>query len=449
MDFVIDVVQFRGQDQNTRWEFQYAFADTTVSYTVRPDGFVGELYCKVALSKSGSTDTTYDEWIAEAYSTSSRPTHRQYFSGNRRLSLSPGSYNVSVAVRDLNDSTKKMNIEFVSEVLPFGLQPELSDLMLTLPRPETSGGTFSRNGVDAVPNPRHEMTGQDPVISLYAEVYNAKLNNLDTFAIEYKVVDNVKREVMTTYGKMIGTSDGLVVREDIPAGAIQSGVYGLQVSILSQDLSTVYSSRTERIYILNPALPPVGSKMSTEEERFLASEWSVKEGEALDHELELAMVLASQGEKITAEGLIETRPKQHFLYRFWLVRDPDATTMANERLDQFRKDYQYAQTFYSSAMMRDGWRTDRGNARLKWGPPTQVEQFIQTMDTRPYEIWFYQNIQGGVRLYFVDWQVMQNHKLVHTTMIGQIRDESWFDRYARAFTPDLHPTNSVTNPAGR
>jgi len=83
---------------------------------------------------------------------------------------------------------------------------------------------------------------------------------------------------------------------------------------------------------------------------------------------------------------------------------------------------------------------------LRFGIPTQVEQFVQTIDTKPYEIWFYQGIQGGAHFYFVDWQLLQNHQLVHSTMIGEVRNTNWFNQYARAFSPNPNPESDLTSP---
>jgi GWxTD domain-containing protein len=440
IDFLADVVQFRGDASRTKWEFHYAFADTTIDYTVGPDGFIGELYCRV--TATNTTDTIVDEWLAAATSSEYTPTHKQYFTGFRTLLLKPGVWSIDVFVRDVNDTARTLATTFTTTVRSFGLRADISDIMFTLPRAGNVDPKFTRSSVDAVPNPRHEMIGADPSISLYAEVYNARSNKLDTFVAEYQVLDFVRREMMTTYGRLVAVDDGLILREDIPAGALRSGVYTLRVSLKSQDLATVYATSEERFFILNPELPPEGQILISEEQRFLSSEWAVKRGEQLELELELSDVLATNAEKITKEGMEDDRAKQRYLYRFWLVRDPDPTTEQNERLDEFRKMFARANTFYTSAMIREGWRTDRGYILLKYGMPTQVEQYIQTIDTKPYEIWFYQAVQNGSKFYFVDWQVMQNHKLVHSTVIGELRDEKWFERWAKTSTDDINPLDA-------
>lgn len=340
----------------------------------------------------------------------------------------------------MNDSTRTLTSKFTSTVHAYGLQVDMSDVMCTQ-KTVGSPAAFTRNGVETVPNPRHEYIGTDPALSIYGEVYNASLNGVDTVVVAYDVVDYVRRPVFTQYRRILGGSDALLYREDLSVELLRSGVYDLTVSIKSKDLQTTYASRTERFYILNPELPPEGELLLSEDQRFFASEWSQKTGDQLELELELARVIASNAEKTTMEGLESNRAKQRFLFKFWDSRDPDPSTQSNERLDEFRKMYQRAQAFYTSAMVRDGWRTDRGVTLLKYGLPTQIEQFIQTMDTKPYEIWFYQGVQGGAYFYFVDWQVMQNHKLVHCTVIGEVKDDNWFNRWARAFSPDPNPVH--------
>lgn len=409
---------------------------------MRPYGFEGELdFTLRVISTAGATaDTIIDSWTARAVAESSRPQHRQFYSGIRTFVIAPGTVSAELIVRDVNDSARLLRTSFQSVVHAYGLQVDMSDVMCTQRAPD-SLVAFVRNGVSTIPNPRHEYIGTEPALSIYGEIYNAKLNGLDTVVLAYDVHDYVRRPVVTQYRRILGGSDALLYREDLSVELLRSGVYDLTVSVKSKDLATTYASRTERFYILNPELPPEGEILLSEEQRFFASEWSQKTGDQLELEIELARVIATNAEKTTMAGLESNRAKQRFLFKFWDSRDPDPSTQSNERLDDFRKMYQRAQSFYTSAMVRDGWRTDRGVTLLKYGLPTQIEQFIQTMDTKPYEIWFYQGVQGGAYFYFVDWQVMQNHKLVHSTVIGEVKDDNWFNRWARAFSPDPNPVH--------
>ncbi|MBN9400263.1 MAG: GWxTD domain-containing protein ['Candidatus Kapabacteria' thiocyanatum] len=444
LDLVCDVLQFRAQERQVRLEFHYSFPDTALRYVPGQSTFVGGLHFRLML-KTTQGDTMSREWLVSPTSSTPRFEHSFYYTGVQSFDVKPGQYLAELTAYDINDASTARNSTFPVIVRPYTDKVDVSDLMFTT---RSTGKNdldprFMRNGVEAMPNPRHECIGTDPTISLYSEIYNTKTNKLDSFVVVYEVLDNVRREMMTNYVRQQGLGDALVERVDIPASAIHSGVYLLRMSVKSMDLVTTYAMAEERFYVLNPELPPQGSVMLTEDEQFQASEWAVLEGERLKLQLDLSNVIATPAERITLEGCIDERAKQKYLYRFWRMRDPDPTTPDNERLDDFRKAYQRAQAFYSNPTFKDGWRTDRGRILLRYGIPTQIEQFVLTQDTKPYEVWFYQGLQGGVSFYFVDWQLTQNHRLVHSTYIGEVRDENWFNRYAKAFSPDPNPTESL------
>ncbi len=443
-EVIVDIVQFRGEGARTRWEFQYTFPDTALRYVAGKEGFEADLLCSLeVISEVG--DTTRDEWIASASSQTAYVVHQRYYSGIRSFMLTPGTYKVNFSAIDVHDKGNSLRTSFTSSVRSFSYSVASSDIMFVAPTSAGADERFTRSGQAAVPNPRHEIIGADPSICFYIELYNAKREKLDTFALEVSVLDNVREEVITSYMPMVGFSDGIVVREELPAGALRSGVYTLRLRFRSRDLEKDYATQEERFFVLNPELPPEGRIYLTETEQFLSSEWAVTTGERLEHELELSDVLATNAEKTVRLQCTDERCKQRYLYRFWRDRDPDGSTVVNERLEEFRKMYQRAQTFYSSPSFRNGWKSDRGIILLRYGIPTQVTQYIQTIDTKPYEEWFYQGIQGGVYFYFVDWQLQQNHRLVHSTMMGQVREPNWFNLYAKAFDPNPNPIQSLQN----
>ena len=436
LDVTADALQFRSVDGATRWEFHYSFPDTCLRYVLAPTGFIGEMYCRLELS--ADTGVVHrDEWVAAASSPTSAPSHRQYYSGIRTLIVSPGTYSVQFVARDVNDTLKTTRTVFKTVVPVAGMRPALSDVMFVLPG--AGSGSFRRNGVATEPNPRHEVIGRDPLLCLYAEVYNAKSTGLEDFHVSVSVLDNVKEEQFATFIPMKGQSDGLIIREEFSMLGIPTGVYTVRVQLLSKDRQTVLDSKEERFFLLNPDAPAASGRMLTEDEQFQASEWAVTTGSQLDLELELSDLLASKAELDVRKNCTEERAKQRYLFRFWKIRDPDETTQANERLDVFRTHFKRAQTFYRSPTYPEGWRSDRGVILLKYGQPTQIERIDHATDAKPHEIWFYQEIQGGVYFYFVDVMLQQNYKLVHSTMIGQINQPNWFNLFARAFSPNPNP----------
>lgn len=437
-DLVADVVQFRVDDKRVLWEFQYAFPDTALRYVPSNGAFVGELYIRITLSNAIG-DTIRQEWIASTTATSAKPSHQRYLSGIRPLVIDAGQYTVDLVAYDVRDTSYGIKTSFTTVANPYVSDVAMSEIMFTLPGTNVTPGLdprFVRSGLAALPNPRHEFIGTDPSIAIYAEVYNTKAKGLGDYIVQYEVLDNVRREAMTLNLERSAVADGMIERVDIPAGALASGVYYLRMSVKSKDLTKTYAIREDRFFIMNPDLPPERPALMTEDERFERSEWSTHTGDRLELELELSDILATPAERLTRAGCTSERAKQKYLFRFWDQRDPDPNTQVNERLDEFRTCYGRAQAYYASPAFPNGWKSDRGKALLKYGIPTQIEQHFQAIDKRPYEVWFYRGIQGGVFFYFVDRWMDGNHRLVHSTLMGEIRDEKWEERYVNVFSPD-------------
>jgi hypothetical protein len=61
---------------------------------------------------------------------------------------------------------------------------------------------------------------------------------------------------------------------------------------------------------------------------------------------------------------------------------------------------------------------------------------------RPYEIWFYAEIQGGATFNFVDMKDINNHILVHSTAIGELRNDNWYNEFANTDSNNAAGTNT-------
>jgi len=95
--------------------------------------------------------------------------------------------------------------------------------------------------------------------------------------------------------------------------------------------------------------------------------------------------------------------------------------------------------------MREGWRTERGRAIIKYGLPTQRDVYYKTSENRAYEEWFYGNIQGGIYFYFVDLSGYGNFIQVHSTAWGEPRNDNWYNEYVIPNNPDRFKTDTDDN----
>ena len=79
---------------------------------------------------------------------------------------------------------------------------------------------------------------------------------------------------------------------------------------------------------------------------------------------------------------------------------------------------------------REGYRTDRGRVYIVYGPPDDIERHPNESDTKPYEIWTYNNIQGGVEFDFLQRIQGSDYELVNSTHRNELHDANWM-QYAQ------------------
>jgi GWxTD domain-containing protein len=105
-----------------------------------------------------------------------------------------------------------------------------------------------------------------------------------------------------------------------------------------------------------------------------------------------------------------------FIEQFWLRRNPDPDSEANEFREEHYRRIQYANEHYSAGI--PGWRTDRGHMYIVWGAPDEIESHPSggqyqrdtgegggSTSTYPFERWRYRYIEGignNIVIEFVD-----------------------------------------------
>lgn len=89
--------------------------------------------------------------------------------------------------------------------------------------------------------------------------------------------------------------------------------------------------------------------------------------------------------------------RERFIEQFWLRRDPDPATLANEYKDEHYRRIAYANQRFAEAA-RPGWRSDRGRIYIVNGPPDEIQVHPNAgAQEFPYERWLY---HGALRKSF-------------------------------------------------
>jgi GWxTD domain-containing protein len=96
--------------------------------------------------------------------------------------------------------------------------------------------------------------------------------------------------------------------------------------------------------------------------------------------------------------------RMQFIMQFWLRRDPTPGTPENElRNDHYRR-IAFANDHFSTSSGTPGWKTDRGQTYIKWGPPDEISKMGVSVSAT--EIWRYRYIEtlgrNNITFVFVD-----------------------------------------------
>lgn len=121
-------------------------------------------------------------------------------------------------------------------------------------------------------------------------------------------------------------------------------------------------------------------------------------------------------ERKTFNSLKTDDERESFIEQFWLRRDPDPDTDANEYREEYYQRIAYANEQFTSGI--PGWKTDRGRIYIMFGAPHQKESHPSggsydrpiwegggSTSTYPFEIWWYRYIEGvgsDIEIEFVD-----------------------------------------------
>lgn len=447
ISLTIDFCQFMGNNGETRVELYYAYPDTTVSYIKKGTSYIGQLQIHQVVKNSEGMILSDNTWRLENSSDKPVIIHKVYHYSQKVLVLQPGSYSLTLEVTDPADPTTYAKRDIRLLVRSFG-KPyiEASDLQLSngISTVDASQKTssFSKRGLYVLPNPMQEIIGTDPVVHTYSEVYNVKKYAGDTVAVIYKIFDGVRRMVASKEYTRLVKSDTLVEHTSLGLNGLPSGVYYIQMSLISFKNSSDVAYATKKMYLLNPAMPPRMAAPYSEDELFSMSEWATMGEQSLRDEFEKALFIATKNEQELFAELQDVKAKQKFMYRFWFTRDPNKETIENERLLEYRRAIQYANIHYSNPRIGEGWRTDMGRVMCKYGFPTTIDRGNVVAESKAFQTWYYDKTQGGVIFNFVDIYNINNYVLVNSTAINEIRNENWMNTYVNKSTNDVKNSNT-------
>lgn len=347
--------------------------------------------------------------------------------GMLQYGLSVGEYKGTITGKDLQSEEHLQTEEFAFNVIE---SPDdrfkLSDIQLasTIRQDADQNSMFYKNTFEIVPNPSRFYGEKFPVIFFYSEFYGI---DIDVESEELKVehiLMNADDKVVYKKSKSIPRKNSNIV----DVGAINvskqpTGAYTLYVTV-SDTVRDITAAIPKRVFIFNPSIVDTTQGVSTDTD-FFASEFASMSEEEVEYTYEVSKFIATESEIDKWENLEDIEARKNFLFTFWLNRDEVPETPINETKRAYFSRVDRANQMYSSVMDKSGWKTDRGRVLIMYGEPSEIERYPSMLDTKPYEMWRYDEIEGGVVFIFADISGFDSYQLIHSTKRGELRDDDW------------------------
>jgi GWxTD domain-containing protein len=175
---------------------------------------------------------------------------------------------------------------------------------------------------------------------------------------------------------------------------------------------------------------PMTEKQKRQAEDRLRKELASPYNKWMDEEVRW---IISDEERTAFKRLQTDDEKQAFIEQFWLRRDPSPDTEENEFKEEHYRRIAWANDRFASGV--PGWKTDRGQIYIKFGPPDEndshtsggpgerkIEEGGGNTTFFPYEIWRYRYLEccgSDVEIEFVDPSMTNEY---HLTMDPSEKD---------------------------
>ena len=324
--------------------------------------------------------------------------------------IKPGEYSLEVKIKDSNSSkegSKKLTVRtpsFKKSALLIS-QIELAAKI----EPDTSKHKLVKNSRKITPNPMRVYGINWPMLYFYAEVYN--LSEGGTYTTQYSIIDeqgNVIKEYPSKELQKPGTTS--IIMSGLNVVALSRGYYVFQIKVI--DNASLQEAVAQRSFlVLKPQIP------TAEAAGEIPAELTKVE---VERQSNLIQYIASKEELEVYKGL-KIEGKKQFLEEFWKRRDPKPETPTNEFKMEHLLRFDEANRLFSSAN-KEGWKSDFGRVFILYGKPDETERHDNEIDLKPYEIWYYFNIEGGVQFVFGDLDGFGTYRLIHSTVRNEVYD---------------------------
>jgi len=427
IEFEFDYSQFVYDSTSNFIEFYYSFNQASLSFfeTDTSKYIQGILNVSITDSASGEVIVNRDWMIQNEIEDTS--FLKSNLIGLLGFILNEGVYKCEFTGIDSKNPISKKIISDVLHIQPFlKIQSSISDIQLAsriLQDSENTASVFYKNSYEIIPMPTAIFGEGQPVLFYYTELYNLlKGDAASDIKLEQIVFNSRGASVSISSKKINRKMDSRVEVGKVLVHKMPTDTYTLVLNLVDSVANYGVSSR-KKFFVYNPSVVSVDTFFQ-QTTSTLGTMFGAMSDEELDDLFSKSRYLATPNEINQYSKMSNEEGKREFLHQFWETRDNNPNDYRNEFFLSYLKRIDESNLRYH-ALGRDGWETDRGRVYLMYGDPNEIERYPNETETRPYEIWSYHELEGGVYFIFADITGFSDYQLVHSTKRGELRDDNW------------------------
>lgn len=422
-----DFACFRYDKQSSYLEFYYSFNQSQFKYNQTPDGLTASAIITLIIkNKSNDSIIAANKWRNPIrVLDSTQLIQNNQMTGIQGFRIPFGEYKAFVSCYDENNVSAKDSLEIDFKAVPESEDLSLSDIQLSSQIqqiPKDDKNIFYKNTLEVIPHPSGVFGLGLPIMFIYLEAYNLSKLQSNKYKFEILINDLSGKNLKEITRVKSKKNESSVEVYSINCSDLPSGSYSIKCTLSDSANSNINATSTKKFYVYNPQIAP--TKVTADITTMITNEYGSMTEDEIDREFETVKYIALSKEKDEYSGLKTLEAKRTFMYNFWKNRDLDDDPTQNIYKDKYKKFLRYVNQNFRTGQ-KEGWKTDRGRVYLMYGQPDEIERHPNEIDSRPYEIWYYHNLEGGVQFVFIDRSSMGDYVLVHSTYRNEISDTNW------------------------
>lgn len=432
--FNYDYSVFRGENGKSILEIYYSVSQQSLLYIKTENTYEAAALVRITITDIPGNNIIFSNIYKSPsiVNDTTKSKISQKLIGQVNYILDDGNYRLSILGSDFNDSTKldlfEQDLKIVSSKAGEISISEI-ELSTSIKKSENQESPFYKNTLEVIPNPSGLYGMNLNELYYYYEIYGLMESNIsEEYNVNYSVYDLNNINLISTDKKFRRKTESKADFGKFIIDSLERGSYFFRVTV-TDTLKKVNFSAEKKFYIFKNTSSVVNS---TKDDEFLRSEFSKKSEQEIQDDYKKMTYILSDQDKSKFKDLQNINDKRKFMYDFWKAKDYNPNTQVLETKIAYFKRVNETNKMFKEAYT-EGWKTDRGRIFILYGKPDDVEKYPFESQSKSYEIWKYNSVEGGGECAFVEIQQATGvYKLVHSTFRTELKNQDWkneLDKY--------------------